>query len=63
MFFPTINLFIPGVSPGSSINGFKQDHVRFLEASRPAIEAADGLGIHLYWSLFSSDGKCLRSSG
>ena len=26
------------------------DHVQFIEASRDAVQAADGLGIHVYWS-------------
>jgi hypothetical protein len=30
--------------------GIKQDHVQFLEASRAAVDAADGLGVHFYWS-------------
>lgn len=49
--FPDHRFIYPGLSPGSEIYRYKQDHVRFLEASRPAVEAADGLGIHLYWSL------------
>ena len=28
----------------------KQDHVQFIEAGRRAVEAADGLGVHIYWS-------------
>ena len=40
----------PGLSPGSDVSGIKQDHIRFIEASRSAVEAADGLGIHTYWS-------------
>lgn len=29
---------------------FKQDHIQFIEASRDAVEASDGLGVHIYWS-------------
>ncbi|MEW5988267.1 MAG: glycosyl hydrolase, partial [Chloroflexota bacterium] len=47
---PGVRFIYPGLSPGSSVTGVKQDHVRFLETSRTAVLAADGLGLHLYWS-------------
>jgi hypothetical protein len=47
---PGQRFIFPGLSPGSAIRGIKQDHVQFLEASRAAIDAADGLAIHLHWS-------------
>lgn len=47
---PDMRFIYPGLSPGSAVTGLKQDHVQFIEASRKAVEAADGLGIHLYWS-------------
>ncbi len=47
---PGQRFIYPGLSPGSDVGNLKQDHVRFIEASRAAVEAADGLGIHLYWS-------------
>jgi hypothetical protein len=47
---PGHKFIYPGLSPGSAVSGIKQDHVQFLEASRAAVEAADGLGVHLYWS-------------
>ena len=47
---PTMRFIYPGLSPGSDVSGIKQDHIRFIEASRSAVEAADGLGIHTYWS-------------
>ncbi len=50
--FPDHRFIYPGLSPGAEVNDYKQDHVRFLEASRAAIDAADGLGIHLYWSVY-----------
>lgn len=40
----------PGLSPGTSVTGVKLDHIQFAEGSRGAIEAADGLGVHIYWS-------------
>ncbi|HID54739.1 MAG TPA: hypothetical protein EYP41_22220, partial [Anaerolineae bacterium] len=47
---PGMRFIYPGLSPGTAVTGLKQDHVQFAEASRAAIEAADGLGVHLYWS-------------
>jgi hypothetical protein len=47
---PGVRFIYPGLSPGSTVVHVRQDHIQFLEASRPALEAADGLGVHLYWS-------------
>ena len=58
--FPDQRFIYPGLSPGAEIYRFKQDHIRFLEASRPAIKAADGLGIHLYWSVYTPMSEALK---
>jgi len=47
---PGVRFIYPGLSPGSTVNNFKQDHIQFIEASRAAVEACDGLGVHIYWS-------------
>ncbi len=47
---PGVRFIYPGLSPGSTVIGSKLDHIQFLEASRAAAEAADGIGIHTYWS-------------
>lgn len=47
---PGARFIYPGLSPGSSVTNSKRDHIQFIEASREAVEAADGLGVHLYWS-------------
>lgn len=47
---PGARFIYPGLSPGSDVAGLKHDHVRFIEASRKAVDVADGLGVHLYWS-------------
>lgn len=47
---PGFRFIYPGLSPGSSVKGLKQDHVEFIESSREAVKAADGLGVHIYWS-------------
>ncbi len=47
---PGVRFIYPGLSPGTTVTGTKLDHVQFLEASRAAAEAADGIGIHAYWS-------------
>jgi hypothetical protein len=40
----------PGLSPGVSIPGVRQGHRSFLPACREAMQASDGVGIHVYWS-------------
>ncbi len=47
---PGVRFLYPGLSPGSAVNSLKHDHIQFVESSREAVEAADGLGVHLYWS-------------
>jgi uncharacterized protein YwbE len=47
---PGMRFIYPGLSPGHDVMNIKQDHIRFIEASREAVEAADGLGVHIYWS-------------
>ncbi|MCA9973954.1 MAG: hypothetical protein KC425_27270, partial [Anaerolineales bacterium] len=47
---PGRRFIYPGLSPGASVRNLKMDHVEFIEASRDAIKAADGLGVHIYWS-------------
>lgn len=47
---PGMRFIYPGLSPGSSVQGIKMDHVEFIEPSRDAVKAADGLGVHIYWS-------------
>ena len=47
---PGRKFIYPGLSPGGTVINFKQDHIQFIEASRAAVAAADGLGVHIYWS-------------
>lgn len=47
---PNVKLLYPGLSPGGYVAGVRYDHWAFLEESRTAINACDGLAIHLYWS-------------
>jgi hypothetical protein len=47
---PGVRFIYPGLSPGSAVSGLKHDHIQFIEASRRAVEAADGLAVHIYWS-------------
>jgi hypothetical protein len=58
--FPNHRFIYPGLSPGAEVTRFKRDHVRFLEASRAAVEAADGLGVHLYWSAYTPMEEALK---
>ncbi len=57
--FPDYRFIYPGLSPGPDTVGKKQDHVRFLEASRGAIAEADGLAVHIYWSAYYPMKKAL----
>ncbi len=47
---PGARYLYPGLSPGGDVGGVRRDHFAFLEESRAAVEAADGLGLHLYWA-------------
>jgi hypothetical protein len=51
---PGVRFIYPGLSPGTTVTGVKQDHIQFIEASRAAVEEADGLGVHIYWSAFQT---------
>ncbi len=56
---PGVRFIYPGLSPGPTVNKVRQDHIQFLEASRPALEQADGLAVHLYWSAVAPMGMAL----
>jgi len=47
---PGVRYIYPGLSPGGAVDRVRQEHTSFLEASRTAVEAADGLGVHTYWA-------------
>lgn len=50
---PDQRFIYPGLSPGPDAqDGARRrvDHGAFLEASRAAVAAADGLGVHTYWA-------------
>ena len=47
---PGVRYIYPGLSPGGAVDRVRQEHTAFLEASRTAVEAADGLGVHTYWA-------------
>ncbi len=49
--FPKTRFIFPGLSPGHTIAGLRQDHVSFIEQARWAVQSADGLAIHVYWSI------------
>lgn len=42
--FPRVKIMYPGLSP--QFGGY----IPFLEASRPAVEASDGICVHTYWA-------------
>jgi hypothetical protein len=39
----------PGLSPGGTVAGVRQDWLSFLEGARQAVNSCDGLGVHAYW--------------
>jgi hypothetical protein len=47
---PGVAFVYPGLSPGGDMDGIRQDSVLFAQESRAAIESADALGVHFYWS-------------
>lgn len=47
---PGVRYIFPGLSPGPDAANLRQADRPFLEACRPAINAADGLAMHSYWS-------------
>jgi hypothetical protein len=47
---PGARYLYPGLSPGGDVGGVRRDHFTFMEESRAAVESADGIGLHLYWS-------------
>ena len=47
---PNHRYIFPGLSPGGGINRVRHEHTSFIEACRPAVNASDGLGVHIYWS-------------
>lgn len=46
---PGVRYLFPGLSPGQNTDVRQADRP-FLEACRPAVNAADGLAMHAYWS-------------
>lgn len=57
---PRTRFIYPGLSPGGSMV-IRQDHVQFLEASREAVQAADGMGVHVYWSHYHTPAQALET--
>jgi hypothetical protein len=58
---PGVRFLFPAVSPGAAIDGLRQEHVSFLEQNRAAIEASDGLAVHVYWSAVSPQEDALAT--
>ncbi len=47
---PGVRFLYPGLSPGGSVPGIRQDHMQFLSQSKEAVRQADGFGAHIYWA-------------
>ncbi|MBI3363154.1 MAG: M23 family metallopeptidase [Chloroflexi bacterium] len=48
--FPEVKFGYPGVSPGGQVSGLRMDAGAFLGGSEDAINRADWLGVHCYWT-------------
>jgi hypothetical protein len=48
--FPQAQLGFPGLSPGHTMQGIRQDMVAFLVQAQEACRLADWIGAHAYWS-------------
>ena len=47
---PGRKFLFPGLSPGPTVQGVRQNHMNFALLSYQAIQAADALGVHTYWA-------------
>jgi murein DD-endopeptidase MepM/ murein hydrolase activator NlpD len=48
--FPDAKLGFPGLAPGGSVDGLRQDALVFLQQADPAALAADWIGVHCCWT-------------
>lgn len=47
---PNERFIFPGLSPGGTVAGIREDSNQFLQSCRQAIALSDGLGAHTYWA-------------
>lgn len=47
---PGAKFLYPGLSPGGTVPGVRQDSMQFLSQSKEAVRRADGFGAHVYWA-------------
>lgn len=57
---PEIRIGFPGLSPGATAGGLRAESLTFLEEAESAMEVADWIGVHCFWSdesgVFSPEG-------
>lgn len=51
--FPGIKLIFPGLSPGNTVDGIRENHLTFWSQCQGAVSACDGVGMHIYWNSLS----------
>ena len=57
---PGRKFLYPGLSPGGTVPGVRQDHLQFLSQSKEAVRQADGFGAHVYWAFNFPMGTALQ---
>lgn len=61
--FPDAKIGFPGLAPGDSVEGKRQDALLFLQQSEEAVQVADWIGVHCFWSrpedMLSASQGCL----
>ena len=59
--FPDIKIGFPGLSPGDEISGRRENSDQFMHEAEDAIDSADWIGVHCYWTgmsgIYSKQGK------
>lgn len=48
--FPEIKIGFPGLSPGDEISGWREKGDQFMREAEDAMDSADWIGVHYYWT-------------
>ncbi len=59
--FPDIKIGFPGLSPGDEISGRRENSDQFMHEAEDAMDSADWIGVHCYWTgmsgMYAKQGK------
>lgn len=47
--YPAMQIGFPGLATGGAVPGIQGDMFSFLQEAEPALQAADWIGVHVYW--------------